>query len=199
MGTHGDALTKYRILPPKGQVRGSNPLWDTTSKLYSYSSNQNMPLQLLFNTHKLNHLSIQEMHDAFISHRNALLRSNKIKSIAFSLFCCHVALLKASHFANTPAYQTITASLDRHLKTLDEFVNREPINNSIENKRLVLEQINYSLKLWHDAFRAATAKTQRDGCKKAFTSCKAKCKNLKSDKQSGCRKLCREARDSCNK
>jgi hypothetical protein len=116
-----------------------------------------MPLQLLFNTHKLNHLSIQEMHDAFISHRNALLRSNKIKSIAFSLFCCHVALLKASHFANTPAYQTITASLDRHLKTLDEFVNREPINNSIENKRLVLEQINYSLKLWHDAFRAATA------------------------------------------
>jgi hypothetical protein len=70
-------------------------------------------------------------------------------------------------------------------------------------KSIILGLFTASLFLAGNAALADTqtdaAKTQRDGCKKAFTSCKAKCKNLKSDKQSGCRKLCREARDSCNK
>jgi len=29
IGTHGDTLTKYSILPPKGQVASSNLAWDT--------------------------------------------------------------------------------------------------------------------------------------------------------------------------
>ncbi|MCH9715561.1 MAG: hypothetical protein K0U24_07625 [Gammaproteobacteria bacterium] len=72
-------------------------------------------------------------------HRNAFLRSHQMSSFVFSIFCCHITLLKASHFENTPAYQTITEKLNRQLKTLDEFVTCDPINNTITNKQLVLE------------------------------------------------------------